>query len=401
MNPTVGEHVFVTMGPVSTVPPDEPLEDPFGIAAWEFMRSQMPAPSDEEQARIDTFIAEILTPLGPGDPRRHHFIPQFFLRRFADASDQLSVTRLEDPNDPRRQHVSDVAVWRDLYTHVDENVGETVAVERLFAVIDANASQVFRTVDFGRLRFPATELHRGHLATWIAFLAVRDPFTRRVMEAQTDLTLKLDLSLCRNPEVAADRLRNNLGREPTHAEVSDLVNAANAVDEFDIQPHQNDFIRMMLDSGQAMFPHVFRRRFTLMQFSEPGLVLCDRPLVLYVSPERRRPDRGVGIANAEELWLPLDRSRMFVLHDHPEIDEGVMELNTLFRDSFNQGVIANTVGEIYCHPDDIEMVHRAELPDSDQPLLGFQGGSWFDLGTDGVNAPPRRRRHRRYRRPSD
>jgi hypothetical protein len=381
-------------------PTDQPLDDAFGIDAWELMRSQMPAPSEAEQARIDSFIADILTPLGPGDPRRHHFIPRFFLKRFADASEQLAVIRLEDPANPRQQHVTDVAVWKDLYTHVDDNVGETVAVERILAVIDANASQVFRAVDFGGLRFPATNLHRGHLATWIAFLAVRDPYTRRVMEAQANLTLKLDLSLCRNREVATDRLRNYLSREPTQAEVSDLVDAANAVGELDFQPHQNDFIRMMLDSGQAMFPHVFRRKFTVMQFSEPGLVLCDRPLVLYVSPDRRRSDRGVGVANAEELWLPLDRRRVLVLHDHPELDEGVMELAMPFRDSFNQGVIANAVSEIYCHPDDIEVVRGAQLPDRDQPLLGLEGGSWFDFQADGVNAPPRRRRHHRYRRPS-
>ena len=169
----------------------------------------------------------------------------------------------------------------------------------------------------------------------------------------------------------------------------------------DIQLHQNEFIRMMLDTGQAMFPHVFRRRFTLMHFPEPGLVLCDRPLALYVGPERRRSDRGVGIANAEELWLPLDRTRVLVLHDYPELDEGEMELPTPFRDSFNQGIIANAVGEIYCHPVDREIVQHAELPDPNQPLLGFDGGSWFDLEADGVRAPPRRRWPHRYHRPTD
>lgn len=69
-----------------------------------------------------------------------------------------------------------------------------------------------------------------------------------------------------------------------------------------------------------------------------------------------------------------------------------------WRDVFNQAVIGNAVNEIYCHPSDRAAIDSAELPDPQQPLLGIEGGSWLKIQTDGVNAPPTRRKPRRYRR---
>jgi hypothetical protein len=128
---------------------NEELEDPTGIDAWEAMKLTMPPLTDEEQARCDAFVAQIRRPLAPDDPRRHHFIAQFFQRRFADANERLMVVRLDNPNNPRSQHISDIAVWRDLYTHVDEDVGETVAVEKILAVIEGNAAHALRAFDSG------------------------------------------------------------------------------------------------------------------------------------------------------------------------------------------------------------------------------------------------------------
>jgi hypothetical protein len=65
--------------------------DPHGVNAWEALKAKLPARTTEEQAAFDTMMALALQPLAQGDPRRHHFIPQFFLRRFANDADQLVV----------------------------------------------------------------------------------------------------------------------------------------------------------------------------------------------------------------------------------------------------------------------------------------------------------------------
>ncbi len=377
--------------------PDEVLnlEDPEGIDAYEAMMQQKPPPTPKEQAQIDAFISRVRKPLSPHDPRRHHFIPEFFLKRFSDANEHLTVVKVSDGRS-KSLHTSDIAVWKDLYTHIDEEVGETVAVEKVLAEIDGLGARALHIIDFGIIPQAAD---RAALATWIAFLAVRNPSTRRTMEALFDQTYKLDLTLKRDPNAARTWLRTTLEREPTNDEVNDLVRAANHLDQFEMTPHQNEFIRLMLDSGTAMYPHLLRRRLTAVRFPERGLILSDCPLVLYQAPEHRRPFRGVGIINADELWLPINRSTAFVLHSDPNRTERFVNAPAhATLDSVNQAIALSASAEIYCHPDDLDRVMRLQLPEQDRPLLNVMADKQFDTGTDGIDRPPTRKQHHRYKK---
>ncbi len=372
------------------------LEDPEGIDAWEAMKLRMPPLSPEDQARVDALLDRARQPLSPGDARRHHFIPQFFQRRFATEEDQLLVVPIVGGL-RRLTHVTNIAVMSDLYTSVDVDVGETVAVETLLAEVDGLAAGVLPRLSWG-FPFPPTELDRGNLAMWLALLHVRDPHTRRTMEAMTEHLLKLDLSLAANPDVARDRIRANLDREPTDEEVEEAVHAATHLDEFEIGPHQNDLIKLMLDSALAMVPHLAQRLYLVMRFPEPSLLFCDRPLVLFQRSENQQPGRGLGIIDADEILLPIDRSTVLILHNDPDIGERILGAPPGYTvESLNQIIVSNAAAEVYCHPDDEHRLQSLEFPEPGRPLLRATVGSWFTASIDGVNAPPRRRRHRRWR----
>jgi hypothetical protein len=375
---------------------DGELEDPEGIDAWEAIKLRAPPMSPEDEARLQAFLDSVRRPLAKGDPRKHHYIPEFFQRRFATADEQLAVVPLQG-DEYKVRHVSHIAVMKDLYTTIDSEIGETVAVERILAQADGDAAGVIS----GLLGdgFPPSPEGRASLAIWLGLLRVRDPHSRRSLEALADSTYKMDLSLVANPDAARARLRENLDREPTDEEVNELVNAANDLDSFEVVPHQNQLVQLMLDSALAMAPHLFRRLYAIVRFPEPGLVLCDRPLMLYQHPENRRASVGVGIINADELWLPLDRSNALILHNDPSFSERIIDAPPEHGvDDFNQAVVLNAVAEVYCHPADVERLADLEFPEPDKPLMQITGGDWMKGGTDGVNEPPRRKRHRRYRR---
>jgi hypothetical protein len=154
----------------------------------------------------------------------------------------------------------------------------------------------------------------------------------------------------------------------------------------------------MLDSALAMVPHLAKRNTIIMRFPEGGLLLCDRPLVLFQREENRQPDRGFGIIDADEILLPVDRRTVLILHNDPEIGEQILDAPPGYAiDNLNQIVVSNAVAEVYCHPADEHMLEGLELPEPDRPLLRASVGSWFKATIDGINAPPTRRRHRRWR----
>lgn len=84
------------------------LDDPFRKVLEEL--TKLP-PDQAQQVRRE--VENTRTPLASGDPRRHHYIPQFFLRRFADG-DQLAVLRRSDSGRHRLSNVRDLAVIKEM-----------------------------------------------------------------------------------------------------------------------------------------------------------------------------------------------------------------------------------------------------------------------------------------------
>lgn len=116
---------------------------------------------------------------------------------------------------------------------------------------------------------------------------------------------------------------------------------------------------------------------------------------LYQHPQNRNPLMPPGPATADEIWMPLDRQTLLVLHRNAAVGEVVMEAppeQTI--DECNQIIVQHAKAEVYLHPEDIGRLDELRLPDPDHPVLQIDG-AWGPL-PDGVNQPPERRRPRRY-----
>ena len=373
------------------------LEDPDGVDLWEVLRRNLPPLPPEDQKRVDDLLARARVPIQSGQPRMHHWLPQFYQRRFANDRDQLWVTPI-DGSKGRLGNVTDIGVQRDLYTIIDKDVGESVSVEHLLASIDGDTASAFARLA-ARFFWPPLDKDRAMVAYWLAFQRVRDPFARRQMEAISDLMYRTDLKTASDPRVARERLDRNLGRAPSSEEVDEMTETARNIDGYEIGFHQNEYVRMMLDEANAMMPHFVTRFFTIFHWSEPGLVLCDRPVSLVQAEENRRPGRSFGVIDADEVLVPLDRETALILHRDPVVGQRIVDDPDGYSiDEFNQFTVSNTAREIYCHPEDVSRLRGLKFPEPDAPILLMEADPRAAVKADGVNAPPTRRAHRRYRR---
>lgn len=351
--------------------------------------------SPEIAVEVQRFVKAARKPLAPGEPRRHHFVPQFYLRRFADNAERVAVVRLADPARPTVTHVRNAAVIKGFYTVVDEAGDDTAAVEKLLALVEDAAKPAVERLVHGVL-FPPPDQDRLQVALWLALQYVRDPQSRRRAEALADAAVKLQASLIPD-ERARDHLRDLHGREPTDEEVTDLVDGVHQFG-WEAVPSQNELVQLMLDSAMRIAPYFYERSWCVIQFPSPGFVTCDRPLVLYQHPENRSPYQSFGIATADEITVALDRRTLLVMHTDQEIGDMVLPAapeQTV--GDYNRMLVHNAHQEIYCHPDDVAAVQALDLPSADRPLVTMQGGGWGDRPLpDGVNTPPKRKHARRY-----
>ena len=348
-------------------------------------RGRHPNPYRKDDARAKALLDDIMTPAGPGDPRRHHYIPQFFLRRFAEG-DQLVLMRLDDPENRVISNVANLAVWKDMYTIVADDIGETAGVERLLSIIDGGAVEPLKRLSYGVL-FPPHLYDRAWLSLWILLLHVRGPKVRRVHEALLDYSSKL-FAFIRSQDYP----------DTTPSEARALLNDLQYVG------HQNEYVRLMLMMCQPEAARLLdQRTWILLKFSSAGLILPDSPVILTGASR----STSVGIGNADEILLPLDRRTVLCLSNDQSIGDRILrDPSHITIEELNEEFCQHATSEIYCHPDDVKRLKRLRLPTpGSEPLLHLnfpaRAGEISLLRTDGMNEPPERLTPRRYSRPSE
>ncbi|WP_076902693.1 DUF4238 domain-containing protein [Burkholderia pseudomallei] len=113
-------------------------------------------------------------------PRRHHFVPRFYLDGFcADDAQRLAVyDRVR--NAYRAQRPSEVAHRRDYYAYEDEQGNRFFDIEAALGDVETAASHSIRRVDNGD---ELTDDDRMTLATYVAFQYTRTPAYAAWLEA--------------------------------------------------------------------------------------------------------------------------------------------------------------------------------------------------------------------------
>lgn len=336
------------------------------------------------EAEGEAFARSVVRPIAPGDPRRHHYVPQFLLRRFANSRNLIATISVDDPSRPRITSVGNTAAITDFYSTISDEVGANVSVERLLAEVDGNASAVIEKLT-SNAPLPVTDRERDALTLFLAFQKVRGPGHRRSFEALADWAMKAQLTMNENRTAHGGKPEDEFTR----------------YDDVEFAEHQNEAIRSMLATVTPIAESLRQRLITIVRFGQPGVVLTDEPLVLYQRPGPQSGLMGVGVATADEIWLPLDRSTALVLHSDAGVGERVLHFQgqpAVLHD-FNQMVISSSFNEIYAHPDDVVGVQSLVLPERNRPLITVSGASdWVRGRTDGVNDVAERRNPRRFDR---
>ena len=364
----------------------------FGDPSDMVVNSDFPLPPvymTKTDAKLGQEMADSMrTPLKPGDSRRHHFIPQFFLRRFADG-DALVRVPLSYPEQHHIATVKDLAVVKDLYTTVDGDprVGETIATERLLARIDDDAVKPLKCLAAG-LIFTLHQPERQTLALWLAMLSVRGPGLRRQLEAMTDLWNKYRM-------VHSHLEKHRFSRAVVETELKKRVEWFR---DKEVVAHQNDYIRSMLNVGGDFAVYIQSRRWLLVKFTRRRLFLSDNPVVNL--PSSISVLWGDTNNSGNTKCVPIDGSTALIIHNNMEFPETtIIDPQSLSADCLNQILVNQAAQEIYCHPKDVEGIQQLRFPNPDgQELLKVSGVHPIAGTVDGVNAPPRRKGHRRYRK---
>lgn len=184
---------------------------------------------------------------------RHHTVPAFYLRRFADREERLLVRdrptgRLFPP-----RTVSKLAIT-DFYTVISDDGTFDGRMEQLLGKVEGEAAQLLKLLlSPYRQPGPLTEAQQATLCQFLAFQMMRGPRKRREIELQADYTIKLQA-----------------GDELTEQDLQEIT----AV------PHPNEHIRLMGPLSFEIFRCLLPRPVQLARIDAPLFVTCDEPVLV-------------------------------------------------------------------------------------------------------------------------
>ena len=242
-------------------------------------------------------------------PRRHHYVPRFYLERFADQRGRLRAFNRQS-GESITTSAKSVAVERDFYK-IPDGVGIPVeTLEELFSMAESDAAAAMRKV-VAEGRVGVAE--RYVLAPYIALQTLRTRRSRNTRREMFEWVETLQAQI---------RLRERLSsgefeRESDRASAEELLGQLEA-GEIRIGLDDEAFVGMSLLGLEEVSLELLEGwNWLVVMLTGPKFVTSDHPVCLLGEPEPGSPGTNVGVGNALEIWLPVDPRHALVLsRDH-------------------------------------------------------------------------------------
>jgi len=318
--------------------------------------------------------------------KRHHTVPQFYLRGFAE-KDRIATVRL--PGDQRfTQSVSDASVAKNFYAVEGHEDGDDV-IEKALSEVEGITAAVFKAIAGGT--WPLSLNDRMSLGYFVALQVTRVPAQRRTMDHIARQMLRLQVGVG-----GKSGLRQQLERQGgkvTDELVETLWEQATRPEGPPIQLPKAEHIKQMLELAEELLKYIVGRPWSLVRFDRRSLITSDAPVGLVRNPEDE-PWFGVGYMTAWGITFPLTR-KLGLLMSNPqqlidleipveEVHQGRADMTQLgttkLEKFFNYHTVVNASEWLFHHPEDEKFVPE-ELP---EPTLVTVAMSGKDHEFDGV-----------------
>lgn len=312
--------------------------------------------------------------------KRHHTVPQFYLRGFSERN-QIATVKLPGEHrfvQPVRKAASETHFYR-----VEGHEDGPDAFEKLLGDIEGKVAVIFASIINGTWPLPPED--RITIAYFIALQASRGPEQRRNMEYLSAQTTRMEIGYGGKSGVKAWVKRNH-DLDISTFQAEQLWEHATQPGGPPIRLNPIAHIKSMVNQSQTLTPYISGRPWTLVRFKTRSLITSDTPVSLVPQPEAE-PWEGVGFMTAWGVTYPLTRKLGLLMNDPMPLARQNVPVQTVRDGRFDfvqtgstameKFMNANTIDSasmwLYHHPDDERFVPD-RLPEPSPVTMGFVGG---------------------------
>lgn len=254
----------------------------------------------------------------PNLPKKHHYIPQFYLKGFSVDNNNLWVydKSLSDKQNIKKLTTKTIAFKNNFYTY--ESIDKTKeTLENLFCQMEGLASNVIKKISDGH---EITQKEKADLSIFISFLWFRTPESQeRMKKITTSLHEQVSrMSIAMTPNENLKDFFKKRGRILSDEEINELKEFAQDKkrSKFELHIPQNYWIKEMLQLGMDISPIFQICDWEFCVSNKPyAFITSDNPFMLLPS-KPVHPFYGLGLmTDGAKKVIPLNSKICLVMHE--------------------------------------------------------------------------------------
>jgi hypothetical protein len=297
-------------------------------------------PHPDDNRKVRELFEHARKAEGPNEPRKHHFVPASYLRRWQH-DELIRVTDLgvktytTSPERAARQ----TDFYRIEHPEIDRDEVPPLVFETMLGKLESSAWTAIDILIDGRSCDLDDVIHQ-EFAWHLAFQITRGHAFREDGRYHTASMYRLQYA-----DITDEQIHRRLGKKggsvtpelvQRHREFLDRVKTG----ESEFRPHDIELIKQAGVAAKAIVGCLLARWWYVFE-TPPILVTCDEPVIMLGGPGTPRDRRG-GVANAGAILHPLSPSRLLVMF-HPALEpRGPLALDGLETLDINREILANT-----------------------------------------------------------
>lgn len=245
-------------------------------------------------------------------PRKHHFVPQFYLAGFTPSGSKDDKLFVLDKTTGRqwRSCPGDAGCQKDFYLIEVDDEGGPVAIEKLLSLAEASGAEAIRFI-IDNETVPEGDLSRK-LAEFLAIMTIRVPgILDKINEFVGEVCRSLMYLETASQErwgslVAELKQEGKLMDNSTWEEMRDFVRS----NDYDISMSQNFKMTCLLNMLEPAVFLMTKRKWTLLRSPEAGpeFISSDRPLSVHWTDSTGKGPfpPGLGVPGTS-VFFPLNK----------------------------------------------------------------------------------------------
>jgi Protein of unknown function (DUF4238) len=225
-------------------------------------------------------------------PKRHHYLPQFYLQRFTRDGSLWVYDRLRRAF--RQQQPVNTAVEGQRYTVELDDGTKSLQVEEMLAAMEGEAKVAIEKLE---AKEELAKADREAVAWFIAFLVSRVPDFEDGFQGMTGTMLKqmLQMKFASKDAIEAHLLQHGPKDASGAPSIEDLHGFIKD-GAFTITADHNQYLASMLGVAKVAAPLIYRMKWVVLHtWGSRAFVTSDRPFVI-LPPRDLPPAFGFGLA---------------------------------------------------------------------------------------------------------